>query len=57
LIVTISLLIALTFGVGGAVLISASFSASLDEEIQAALDSYENVRNTFFFYPYIIFIN
>jgi len=48
LIVTISLLIALTFGVGGAVLISASFSASLDEEIQAALDSYENVRNTLY---------
>lgn len=48
LIVTISLLIALSFGIGGAVLISASFSASLREETQTSLESYESVRNTLY---------
>lgn len=48
LIITISLLIALSFGIGGAVLISASFYTSLNEETDAALASYESVRNTLY---------
>jgi len=48
LIITISLLIALSFGIGGAVLISASFHTSLSEETAGALASYESVRNTLY---------
>lgn len=46
LILSISLLIALTFGLGGAVLISFSFQSALEEDQAAALESYEAVRNT-----------
>lgn len=48
LMITICLLVALTFGVGGAVLISASFNASLREETQSALDAYGSVRDTLY---------
>ena len=48
LIITISLLIAITFSLGGTILISASFQNSLKVEIQAALDSYETVQNTLY---------
>lgn len=48
LMITICLLVALTFGVGGAVLICASFNASLAEETRSALDAYENVRSTLY---------
>ncbi len=48
LILSISLLIALAFGIGGSMLISASFQASLREEQTAALDSCKTVRNTLY---------
>lgn len=46
LIVTISLLIALTFGIGGSLLIVTSFRSDLDEERLAALDAFETAENT-----------
>lgn len=48
LIISITLLIAIAFGIGGAMLISASFAASLDEEKQAAMQSFETVQNTLY---------
>ncbi len=42
--VTMILVIAVSFGIGGGVLIAASFEASLDEQITAALDDHENLR-------------
>lgn len=45
LVLSISLLIALTFGLGGAVLISASFQSALEEDRTAAIHSYETARN------------
>ena len=46
LIVTITLLIALTFGIGGSLLIITSFHSDLDEERLAALDAFETAENT-----------
>lgn len=46
--ITISLLIALSFGIGGTLMITTSFNASLKKETQAALDSFETVQNTLF---------
>ncbi len=48
LIITITLLIALSFGVGGTVLITVSFGDSLEAETQAALDSFFSVQNTLY---------
>jgi len=48
LIITISLLVALSFGIGGTVLITASFNTSLNTETEAALDSYQTVQNTLY---------
>ena len=48
LIITISLLIAIAFSIGGTILISASFSHSLETETEAALDAYETVQNTLY---------
>lgn len=48
LIFTIALLIAAAFSIGGTILITASFQASLDAETQAALQSFETVRNTLY---------
>ena len=48
LIITIALLIALSFGIGGTVLIAVSFHASLEEKTNAAFNSYMSVRNTLF---------
>lgn len=48
LIISITLLIAVTFGIGGTVLISASFAASLDEEKDAAMQSFETVQSTLY---------
>ena len=45
---TISLLIALSFGVGGTLLISLSFHSSLKKETEAALDSFETIQNTLY---------
>ncbi len=46
--ITISLLIALSFGIGGTTMIATSFSTSLEKETQAALDSFETVQNTLY---------
>ena len=46
LIVTVSLLLALSFGVGGTALISNSFQQALAAEKSAAMDSYRNLRDT-----------
>ena len=46
--ITISLLIAIAFGIGGTLMISTSFDASLEKETQAALDSFESVQNTLY---------
>lgn len=48
LIITISLLIAFTFSIGGTILISASFQLNLNKETEAALESFETVRNTLY---------
>ena len=46
--ITIALLIALSFGIGGTLMITTSFHASLEKETQAALDSFETVQNTLY---------
>ena len=46
--VTISLLIAIAFGIGGTLMITTSFSASLNKETQSALDSFETIQNTLY---------
>lgn len=48
LIVCITVLIALAFGIGGTVLVSTSFYTSLNKEIEAALKAYETVQNTLY---------
>lgn len=48
LIIMISLLIAISFSVGGTILISVSFRNSLEAETEAALDSYETIQNTLY---------
>lgn len=46
LVVTISLLIALTFGIGGSLLVFTSFNSDLEKERLAAIDSFETAQNT-----------
>ena len=46
LILTISVLIALTFSAGGTILISVSFQNSLETETQAALNDFQGIQNT-----------
>lgn len=46
--ITIALLIAISFSIGGTILISASFQKQLDTERQAALDNYESIQNTLY---------
>lgn len=48
LIITISLLIAVAFSLGGTILITASFNNSLETETEAALDSFETIQNTLY---------
>ena len=48
LIVTISLLIALSFGIGGTLMITTSFNATLSQEIQSALSAFENTQRTLY---------
>ena len=43
--ITISLLIAISFGIGGTLMITTSFNATLDQETQSALSSFESVQN------------
>ena len=46
--VTISLLVALSFGIGGTVMITTSFHATLNQETQSALTFFENTQNTLY---------
>ena len=48
LIITISLLIALSFGIGGTLMITTSFNATLEQEIQSALTTFENTQRTLY---------
>ncbi len=48
LIITISLLIAVTFSAGCSILICASFETALETEIAGALESFESVQNTLY---------
>ena len=48
LILTISVLIALTFSVGGTILISVSFRNSLEAETQTALNDFQGIQNTLY---------
>lgn len=43
--ITILLLIAISFGIGGTLMITTSFNATLEQETQAALSSFESVQN------------
>ncbi len=43
--ITISLLIAISFGIGGTLMITTSFNATMKQETQSALDSFETVQN------------
>ena len=46
--ITISLLIALSFGIGGTLMITTSFNATLEQESQSALTTFENTQNTLY---------
>lgn len=46
--ITISLLIALSFGIGGTLMITTSFHATLEQETESALASFENTQNTLY---------
>lgn len=46
LVITVALLIAITFSMGGAILIAVSFHSSLDEEIEATLTLFEDLGKT-----------
>ncbi len=46
--ITISLLIALSFGIGGTTMIATSFATSLETETQASLDAFKTVQTTLY---------
>lgn len=48
LIITISLLIALSFGIGGTLMITTSFNATLAQETRSALTAFENTQSTLY---------
>ena len=48
LIITISLLIALSFGIGGTLMITTSFNVTLEQETQSALTTFENTQRTLY---------
>ena len=48
LIITISLLIALSFGIGGTLMITTSFNVTLGQETQSALTAFENTQRTLY---------
>ena len=48
LMITISLLIAVSFGIGGTLIITTSFNTTLQQERQTALTSFESVQNTLY---------
>lgn len=43
--ITIALLIAISFGIGGTLMITTSFNATLKQETQSALSSFESIQN------------
>jgi len=45
LIITISLLIALSFGIGGTLMITSSFHETLNQQVQSALSSFDHLQN------------
>lgn len=45
MLITVSMLIAITFGIGGTILITVSFNNSLEDETDSAFDSFESVQN------------
>lgn len=46
--ITISLLIALSFGIGGTLMITTSFNVTLEQETQSALTAFESTQNTLY---------
>ena len=46
--ITISLLIAISFGIGGTLMIATSFYKNMEKETQSALTSFENIQNTLY---------
>lgn len=46
LIITISLLIALSFGIGGTLMITTSFHEALNQQMQSTLSSFDHLQNT-----------
>ena len=48
LVISVTLLVAFTFGIGGTMLISSSFDTSLEQKKATAFQSYESVRNTLY---------
>ena len=46
--ITIALLIAVSFGIGGTLMITTSFHESLKQETQTALDAFESLQNTLY---------
>jgi len=46
--IMISLLIAISFGIGGTMMITTSFRTTLEQETQSALTSFENMQNTLY---------
>ena len=48
LIITISLLVAFSFGIGGTIMITTSFNATLEQETQSCLSTFENTQRTLY---------
>ena len=46
--VSISILIAIAFGIGGTLIITTSFSSNLEQETETALNSFESIQNTLY---------
>ncbi|MBQ8831486.1 MAG: HAMP domain-containing histidine kinase [Oscillospiraceae bacterium] len=46
--ITISLLIAISFGIGGTLMTTTSFNRTLEQETQSALSAFENIQNTLY---------
>lgn len=48
--ITISLLIALSFGIGGTLMMTTSFHETLEQETQTALSAFETIQNTLYLF-------
>ena len=51
--VTVALLIAIAFGIGGTLMITTSFRVSLEAETSAALEQFEEIQNTLYLLNYL----